>query len=147
MKFVQRMKAYFGWGPVVDSLREVGASIAQDDDQASSRLERNVAWMPIFEEPKPLDLPPPACPPLGPSTGQLASRYLAYIAQVETLDTPVANEELREAGQRLARDLFEKAIDLSSSKAQELSQDIYWLKQSAALASLFADGPQRSTCT
>lgn len=142
MKFVQRMKAYFGRSPVVDSLREAGASRAQDDDQAPSRLERNLAWMPTFEALKPLDLPPPACPPLGPSTGQLVSRYRAYIAQVETLDTPVANEALREAGQRLARDMLEKAIDLSYSKDQEFSQDIYWLMQSAALASLFADGPQ-----
>lgn len=142
MKFVHRMKAYFGWRPVVDSQREAGASRAQDDNQASSRVEQNLAWMPTFEALKPLDLAPPACPPLGPSTGQLASRYRAYIAQVETLDTPLANEALREVGQRLARDLLEKAIDLSSSKAQELSPDIYWLMQSAALASLFADGPQ-----
>ncbi|RON48273.1 hypothetical protein [Pseudomonas frederiksbergensis] len=138
MKFVQRIKAYFGW----DSHREADASMAQDDAQASSRLKQNLVWMPTFEALKPLDLPPPACPPLGLSTGQLVSRYRAYIAQVETLDTPVANEALRVAGRRLARDLLEKAIDLSSSKAQELSQDIYWLMQSAALASLFADGPQ-----
>ncbi|MGF6110346.1 hypothetical protein [Pseudomonas frederiksbergensis] len=138
MKFVQRIKAYFGR----DSLREADTSMAQDDHQVPSRVEQNLAWMPTFEALKPLDLPPPACPPLGPSTGQLASRYRAYIAQVEPLDTPVANEALREAGQRLARDLLAKAIDLSYSKAQELSPDIYWLMQSAALASLFADGPQ-----
>lgn len=138
MKCMQRVKAYFGW----NSHREAGASETQDNDQASSRLEQNLAWMPTFEAPKPLDLPPPACPPLGPSTGELVSRYRAYIAQVETLDTPVANAALREAGRRLARDLLGKAIDLSSSKAHEFSQDIYWLMQSAALASLFADGPQ-----
>lgn len=138
MKCVQRIKAYFGW----DSHREAGATEAQDDNQASSRQEQNLAWMPTFEALKPLDLPPPACPPLGPSTGELVSRYRAYIAQVETLDTPVTNAALREAGRCLARDLLGKAIDLSSSKAQELSHDIYWLMQSAALASLFADGPQ-----
>lgn len=138
MKCMQRIKAYFGW----NSHRAAGASEAQDDNQASSRLEQNLAWIPTFEAPKPLGLPPPACPPLGPSTGELVSRYRAYIAQVETLDAPVANAALREAGQRLARDLLGKAIDLSSSKAQELSPDIYWLMQSAALASLFADGAQ-----
>lgn len=138
MKCMQRIKAYFGW----NSHREAGASEAQDDNQAASRLERNLAWMPTFEAPKPLDLPPPACPSLGPSTGELVSRYRAYIAQVETLDAPVANAALRDAGRRLARDLLGKAIDLSSSKAQELSPDIYWLMQSAVLASLFADGAQ-----
>ena len=91
--------------------------------------------------PEPLDLPPPQCPELGLAGQSLQQRYAAFIAQaVETLP-PVQAAALREVGQPLARELLSKAFDLGSSKGHELSDEIYWLVQCAAIVSLYADGP------
>lgn len=139
--FIQRLKARLGNKASVDVATEPDRATSQTDHRTPSQVQRNLAWIPVFEAPIPLNLPPPACPLLGPATGQLGSRYTAYIAQVEHLDAPVANDALREAGQALAQDLLTKAIDLGSSKAHEYSEEIYWLVQSAALAALFAHGP------
>jgi hypothetical protein len=119
MKLVRQLKAFFA--------RSEGADL-------QSKVDTSM--------PRSAVLHPPGCPPLGPCAEPLRNRYMTYIALVERLATPVADPALRETGQQLARDLLAKAVDLGSSKAQEFSPDIYWLVQSAALASLFADGPQ-----
>ncbi|MBO9550161.1 hypothetical protein [Pseudomonas sp.] len=92
--------------------------------------------------PEPLDLPPPQCPALGLAGQSLQQRYAAFIAQAAETLPPVQAAALREVGQQLARELLSKAIDLGSSKAHELSDEIYWLVQSSAIVSLYTDGPQ-----
>jgi hypothetical protein len=119
MKLVRRMKAFFA--PAGRTDVQLGVTVSTASLSAMS---------------------PPACPPLGSSAEPLRNRYMTYIAQAERLAIPLVDQALRETGQHLARDLLAKAIDLGSSKAHEFSPDIYWLVQSAALASLYADGPQ-----
>ncbi|WP_110638108.1 hypothetical protein [Pseudomonas sp. CC120222-01a] len=92
--------------------------------------------------PEPLDLPPPQCPVLGLAGQSLQQRYVSFIAQAVGTLPPVQAAALREVGQPLARELLSKAVDLGSSKGHELSDEIYWLVQCAAIVSLYADGPQ-----
>ncbi|MGJ7546886.1 hypothetical protein [Pseudomonas alloputida] len=92
--------------------------------------------------PEPLDLPPPQCPLLGLAGQSLQQRYATFVAQAAQALPPVQAAALREVGQQLASELLSKAIDLGSSKAHELSDEIYWLAQCAAIVSLYADGPQ-----
>lgn len=129
---MKRFKAFFGYrSRVPDKIDAPQASVYKESEDVK----------PSSEEQTTLDSYPSAWPPLQVSASELRTRYCAYIAQVVPLETPVTNEKLQLAGQRLARELFETALDLSYSKAQEFSPDIYWLIQSAAIVSLFADGP------
>jgi len=109
---------------------------------APSRTEQNLAWLPHNGVLEPLDLPPPDCPLLGLVGVPLQQRYSAFMAQVAKTPAPVADATLGEAGRHLASDLLSQAITLGSNKAHETSDEIYWLVQSAAIASLFADGAQ-----
>lgn len=102
----------------------------------------NLSHLPRNRLPEPLDLPPPQCPVLGLAGESLQQRYAAFIAQTAETPPPVSGSGLRELGQQLASELLSKAIDLGSSKAHELSDEIYWLVQCAAIVSLHADGPQ-----
>ncbi|MEB0005557.1 MULTISPECIES: hypothetical protein [unclassified Pseudomonas] len=136
---MKRLKAFFGYGTGVPD--KEGAPHASVYKKSSSCLRSNEDVALHSKDEAALDFYPPACPPLQDSASELRTRYCAYIAQVVPLQIPVANEKLQLVGQRLARELIEKAIDLSYSKAHEFSPDIYWLIQSAAIVSLFVDGP------
>jgi len=117
-----------------------GTRVAVESAFASSRVEQNLAWLPRNRVFEPLDLPLPDYPPLGLVGEPLQQRYSAFLAQVTKTPAPVADEALRDAGRHLASELLSQAITLGCSKAHELSDEVYWLVQSAAIASLFADG-------
>ncbi|HDS1743714.1 hypothetical protein [Pseudomonas sp. BG2dil] len=91
---------------------------------------------------EPLDLPLPDYPAPGLIGEALYLRYAALMAQAANRSAPLADDAVRHEGRRLASDLLGQAITLGSSKAHEGSDEIYWLVQSAAIASLFADGAQ-----
>ncbi|BDM22650.1 MULTISPECIES: hypothetical protein [Pseudomonas] len=102
----------------------------------------NISHLPRNRTTEPLDLPPPQCPVLGLASESLQQRYAAFIVQAVKTRLPVNEAGLRELGQQLASELLSKATDLGSSMAHELSDEIYWLVQCAAIVSLHADGPQ-----
>ncbi|BBH46294.1 hypothetical protein [Pseudomonas sp. KU43P] len=109
---------------------------------APTRVEQGLAWLPrnrVFEA---LDLPLPGCPSLGLVDASLQQRYAAFLVGVAATPAPLTDDAERESGRRLARELLSQAIDLGSSRAHEQSDEIYWLAQCAAIASLFADGAQ-----
>lgn len=105
-----------------------------------TRVEQNLAWLPVYEAPKPLSLPLPACPEFSRDEHALRNRYEAYIEQAENIGAQGPDEAFRETGRQLASDFLSRAMDYSSSKALEFSHDIYWFLQCAAVVSLFADG-------
>jgi len=102
----------------------------------------NLSHLPRNSMLEPLDLPPPQCPVLSLAGDSLQQRYAAFVAQAVKTRPSVNEAGLRELGQQLAGELLSKAIDLGSSKAHELSDEIYWLVQCAAIVSLHADGPE-----
>jgi len=134
IKLYNRLKACLKGRP--------GIRVPVESAFASSRVEQNLAWLPRNRVFEPLDLPLPDYPPLGLVGAPLQQRYSAFLAQVTKTPAPVADEALRDAGRQLARELLSQAITLGSSKGTENSDEIYWLVQSAAIASLFADGGQ-----
>lgn len=136
---IKRLKAFFGYGSGAPD--KAGAPQASVYKKLSSYLRPSESLAPHSKEEAALNFYPPECPPLPESPSELRTRYCAYIAEVESLETPVTNKKLQLLGEQLARELLGKAIDLGSSKAHEFSPDIYWLIQSAAIVSLFADGP------
>ncbi|MFJ4157438.1 hypothetical protein ACIPZF_21875 [Pseudomonas sp. NPDC089752] len=105
---------------------------------APTRVEQNLAWLPRNRVLEPLDLPLP----LALIGAPLQHRYCAFMAQIASSSAPLDDDMLREAGRRLAAELLTQAITLGGSKAHEQSDEVYWLVQSAAVASLFADGAQ-----
>jgi len=109
---------------------------------APARAEQRLAWLPRNRLIEPLDLPPPEYPATGLLDARLHPRYSAFMAQVVNLPAPLADTPLRDAGRHLASELLGQAITLGSSKGTDNSDEIYWLVQSAAIASLFADGAQ-----
>ncbi|MGF6391221.1 hypothetical protein [Pseudomonas plecoglossicida] len=131
-----RLKACFG--------RSLSKQGAVDSTFVPSRVEQNLTWIPRNPVIEPLDLPPPDHPPLSLLGVPLQQRYSAFIAQVAQTPAPTADEPLREAGRQLARELLSQAITLGSSKGTEQSDEIYWLVQCAAIASLYADGAHSS---
>jgi len=120
--------------------RSSGKQVAVEPGSAPSRVEQNLAWLPVNRRYEALDLPPPEIPLLGLVGAPLQQRYVAFLAQV--ISAPVTDDALRDTGRHLARELLSQAITLGSSKGTENSDEIYWLVQSAAIASLFADGAQ-----
>lgn len=149
MKLLDRLKAYFGHkqSPVEPQQRPVKPKVAsnsptRNEGEPLSRVAQNLSWLPVYEEPKPRSLTPPACPPISLDDTTLISRYEAWVAQAEQAEPYGLSWEFREAGRQLAGKLFSSVLDLSSMKGREGSEDIYWLLQSAAIASLFAEGPQ-----
>ncbi|MDU8360739.1 DUF6508 domain-containing protein [Pseudomonas syringae group sp. J309-1] len=149
MKLLDRLKAYFGHkqSPVEPQQSPVKPKVAsnsptRNEGEPLSRVAQNLSWLPVYEEPKPRSLTPPACPPISLDDTTLISRYEAWIAQAEQAEPHDLSWEFREAGRQLAGKLFSSVLDLSSMKGREGSEDIYWLLQSAAIASLFAEGPQ-----
>ncbi|MBD8568333.1 MULTISPECIES: DUF6508 domain-containing protein [Pseudomonas syringae group] len=128
MKLLHRLKSWLGQKAVIQQ-----PDIRPESDEKTSRLQ----------EQKPLLVSPPICPPLTDRDAPLLARYHAYIAGVEHADKaePLEqSESQREEGRMLANALYSRALDLATSRAGEHSPDIYWLMQSAAIASLFADG-------
>lgn len=128
MKLLHRLKSWLGQKAVTQQ-----PDIHPESDEKTSRLQ----------EQKPLLVSPPTCPPLTDRDAPLLARYHAYIAGVEHADKaePLEqSESQREEGRMLANALYSRALDLATSRAGEHSPDIYWLMQSAAIASLFADG-------
>ncbi|MEE4817892.1 DUF6508 domain-containing protein [Pseudomonas alliivorans] len=139
MKLLHRLTSWLGQKAVTQQ----PDSAAEPDKKTPSRLQQNPDWVPPLQEHKPLLVSPPACPPLTGRDAPLLARYHAYIAEVEHADNaePLAQSESQRAeGRILANALYSSALDLATSKAGEQSPDIYWLMQSAAIASLFADG-------
>jgi len=136
-EYMKCFKAFFGYC-APDNIRASKTSV---HEEPSSCLKSSDGVARPSDDETALDFHPPACPPLEDSPSELRMRYCTYIAQVTSLETPMANEQLQLVGQRLARELFEQALDLSNSRISEFSPDIYWLIQSAAIVSLFADGP------
>ncbi|MEQ4315216.1 DUF6508 domain-containing protein [Pseudomonas syringae] len=137
------LKARFGHKPPAPPPLSASAPATEpvNQGQLMSRVQQNLAWLPVYLEPEPLNLAPPACPPLGRENEPLLARYHAYIAQVEHADRSMQDDTSRETGRKLAQELLDTAITLASMKADS-SPSMYWLIQSAAIASLFADGVQ-----
>jgi hypothetical protein len=142
MKLLDRLKAYFGHKPDLDQPEAVPVSPLSNESETLSRVAQNLSWLPVYEEAKPLSLPPPACPPIELKDTTLMGRYEVYVAQAEQADPHSLTEEFRETGRQLAQELFSSVLDLSSIKGRDESLDIYWLLQCAAIVSLFADGPR-----
>ncbi|MCF8983116.1 hypothetical protein GIW26_05780 [Pseudomonas syringae] len=141
IKLLMRLKARFDGKPKGQQSDRLPPAQPVDQQESMSRVQENLAWLPVYKEPEPLRLQPPACPPLRQQDEPLRARYHAYVAQTEQADPASQDESCRETGRQLARELQSAAIDIVTSKA-ESSPNVYWLTQSAAIASLFADGAQ-----
>jgi hypothetical protein len=142
MKFLRRLKTLFFQKPETTQAAVLPVEPPGEEDGHVFRAEKNLAWLPVDQEPAPLSLMPPACPAQGMAMEALLADYHAYVAQAEQAEPGSQTQEQRDWGSRLARDLQSTALDVGSSKAGEQSLDTYWRAQSAAIASLFADGPQ-----
>lgn len=143
MKLLHQLKSWLGQKTLTQQPNDVTEPRPVGDDKTLPRGEQHPDLMPALQEQKPLLVSPPSCPPLTDKEAPLLARYHAYIAEVEHADTAEPLEQTesqREEGRTLASALFSRALDLATSKAGEPSPDIYWLMQSAAIASLFADG-------
>ncbi|UZJ58411.1 hypothetical protein OKW98_17630 [Pseudomonas sp. KU26590] len=111
-------------------------------DEPLSRVEQNLSWLPVYQEPSPFSLPLPGWPLHWKEDAALHRRYLAYVNNAERIGWQSLAEADRQAGRELASQLSSRAIDLASAKATEQLAENYWFFQAAAVASLFADGPE-----
>ncbi|RJX52303.1 hypothetical protein C6379_20325, partial [Pseudomonas syringae pv. actinidiae] len=141
IKLLRHLKARFGQKRTAPPPASAPIAEPASQGQLVSRVQQNLAWLPVYQEPEPLNSPPPACPPLGRENESLLIRYRAYIAQVEQADRTTLDEACCQTGRQLAQELLDTAITMASWKADS-SPNMYWLIQSAAIASMFADGVQ-----
>jgi hypothetical protein len=140
MQWLRRLKAGLSRGQRADAPATAVRASQEQDSQVLSRVQQNLSWLPVYQEPEPFSTPLPGCPPLMSQDTELRNRYLAYVARARQAGPRGLTEVECEAGRLLARDWHSRAIDLASTKATEQYSGIYWYMQCAAIASLFADG-------
>lgn len=111
-------------------------------EQPLSRVQQLLSGFPVCPAPGAFATPPPVCPSVWERDKALLARYHAYVDDAEKNGGRALPDASREEGRELAAQWRSRAIDLSSAKATEQCAGIYWYFQSAAIASLFADGPE-----
>ncbi|KAA8695894.1 Uncharacterized protein ALO80_03384 [Pseudomonas caricapapayae] len=141
IKLLMRLKTRLDRKPKAHLPDRLSPAQPVDQQESMSRVQANLAWLPVCQELQPLRLQPPACPPVGQQNEPLRARYHAYVAHMEQADPDAQDQSCRETGRQLAGELQSAAIDTVTSKAEN-SPQVYWLTQSAAIASLFAEGAQ-----
>jgi hypothetical protein len=107
-----------------------------------SRVQQLLSGLPVCQEPEAFSTPLPGWPLLWKGDAALHSRYLAYVTDAERIGWRSLTDAYRQTGRELAGQLSSSAIGLASAKATEQSAENYWFFQAAAVASLFADGPE-----
>lgn len=111
-------------------------------EEPLSRVQQLLSGLPVCQAPGAFATPPPVCPSVWERDKALLARYHAYVDDAEKIGWRALPDASREEGRELAAQLRSRAIDLSNAKATEQCDGIYWYFQSAAIASLFADGPE-----
>lgn len=111
-------------------------------EEPLSRVQQNLSWLPVYQASEPFSTPPPGCLWVWDRDKELLASYLTYVNDAEKIGWRTLPDASREKGRELAAQWRSRAIDLSCAKATEQSEGIYWYFQSAAIASLFADGPK-----
>ncbi|MEX6664275.1 hypothetical protein [Pseudomonas sp. W2-17] len=111
-------------------------------EQPLSRVQQLLSELPVCPAPGAFATPPPVCPSVWERDQALLARYHAYVDDAEKIGWRALSDPTRDEGRELAAQWRSRAIDLSSGKATEQCDGIYWYFQSAAIASLFADGPE-----
>jgi hypothetical protein len=114
---------------------------ARGQEEPLSRVQQLLSGLPVCQAPGAFATPPPVCPSVWERDKALLARYHAYVDDAEKIGSRALPDASREEGRELAAQWRSRAIDLSNAKATELCDGIYWYFQSAAIASLFADGP------
>lgn len=64
IKLLTRLKARFDRKPKGQQSDRLPPAQPADQQESMSRVQENLAWLPVYKEPEPLRLQPPACPPL-----------------------------------------------------------------------------------
>ncbi len=111
-------------------------------EEPLSRVQQLLSGLPVCQAPGAFATPPPVCPSVWERDKALLARYHAYVDDAEKIGWRALSDASRETGREIAAQWRSRAIDLSSAKATEQCDGIYWYFQSAAIASLFADGPE-----
>jgi hypothetical protein len=111
-------------------------------EEPLSRVQQLLSELPVCQPPGAVATPPPVCPSVWERDKELLARYHAYVDDAEKIGWRALPEACRKTGREIAAQWRSRAIDLSSAKAAEQCDEIYWYFQSAAIASLFADGPE-----
>lgn len=130
---------------VVPSSNSASASTggkARGQEEPLSRVQQLLSGLPVCQAPGAFATPPPVCPSVWERDKALLARYHAYVDDAEKNGWRALRDASRQEGRELAAQWRSRAIDLSSAKATEQCDGIYWYFQSAAIASLFADGPE-----
>jgi len=130
---------------VVPGLKSESASAdgkERRQEEPLSRVQQLLSGLPVCPAPGAFATPPPVCPSVWERDKALLARYHAYVDDAEKIGWRAMPDASREEGRELAAQWRSRAIDLSSAKATEQCDGIYWYFQSAAIASLFADGPE-----
>ncbi|ADE13184.1 conserved hypothetical protein [Sideroxydans lithotrophicus ES-1] len=87
----------------------------------------------------------PRCPEFSVAGKALRQQYQDFLNRWDCSHSSEERDVLRSEAEILADRLYSKALDLGYSKAHELSADIYWLTQCAALVTLLALGRSSKT--
>lgn len=114
----------------------------QGQEEPLSRVQQLLSGLPVCQAPGAFATPPPVCPSVWERDKELLARYHAYVDDAEKIGWRALPDAAREEGRELAAQWRSRALDLCSAKATEQCDGIYWYFQSAAIASLFADGPE-----
>jgi hypothetical protein len=114
----------------------------QGQEEPLSRVQQLLSGLPVCQAPGAFATPPPVCPSVWERDKALLARYHAYVDDAEKIGWRALPDPTRKEGRELAAQWRSRAIDLSNAKATEQCDGIYWYFQSAAIASLFADGPE-----
>lgn len=129
----------------VPSSNSASASVGGEErgqEEPSSRVQQLLSGLPVCQAPGAFATPPPVCPSVWERDKALLARYHAYVDDAEKIGWRALPDASREEGRQLAAQWRSRAIDLSNAKATEQCDGIYWYFQSAAIASLYADGPE-----
>lgn len=127
-------------GPKSESASADGKE--QGQEEPLSRVQQLLSGLPVCQAPGAFATPPPVCPSVWERDKALLARYHAYVDDAEKIGWRALPDPTQEEGRALAAQWRSRAIDLSSAKATEQCDGIYWYFQSPAIASLFADGPE-----
>lgn len=111
-------------------------------EEPLSRVQQLLSGLPVCQAPGAFATPPPVCPSVWERDKALLARYHAYVDDAENIGWRALPDPTRKEGRELAAQWRSRAISLSNAKATEQCDGIYWYFQSAAIASLFADGPE-----
>ncbi len=75
IKLLMRLKARFDRKPKGQQSDRLPPAQPADQQESMSRVQENLTWLPVYREPEPLRLQPPACPPIE-ATGRTAASPL-----------------------------------------------------------------------